>query len=448
MVGSLAGHTAAWPLPDVTSHAVHAALHRADLDDVHSHRRGRAGKYTETRDRKFGSLLTAGPFPVAADGRWYFPRPRDAGRAGSPTTTLLPVRSFTGSADRDPWLESSLPKPLEYAVGNALPPNKTAVGEPWFSAAAFEAYLRSEELGGDQSNYLTDDRIADRERQIGIEIDPATGTTGHGAAAGKIYTAHYLRLREGFRLGLLAEAQDKGAGEPGKKHDLIKRLLNGLPGKIAVGGQQRICTAERHDVDQALPLPRGMSGEFNRSHSDGKERWLVKWILLTPAVWPAIAGENLTPHGGGWLPNWICPQEGTVLLKSGNTARAASEARAAWRTRVRAMEASGAKLVAAIVARPLPVTGWALPNPSDPDRPAAGGAKSAHLAVPAGSVYYFQAESEEQAIALAGALNWHGSTAGTEIRNRRSALLGEKGYGLGVCGTWSFMDGVGERPDK
>ena len=41
------------------------------------------------------------------------------------------------------------------------------------------------------------------------------------------------------------------------------------------------------------------------------------------------------------------------------------------------------------------------------------------------------------AIALAAALNWHGGdTAGTTIRNRRSTLLGEKGFGLGVCGTW------------
>jgi hypothetical protein len=30
---------------------------------------------------------------------------------------------------------------------------------------------------------------------------------------------------------------------------------------------------------------------------------------------------------------------------------------------------------------------------------------------------------------------WHGATNGTEIKNRRSTLLGEMGYGLGVCGT-------------
>ena len=44
----------------------------------------------------------------------------------------------------------------------------------------------------------------------------------------------------------------------------------------------------------------------------------------------------------------------------------------------------------------------------------------------------------DEAGKLATALNWHGATEGKEIKNRRSTLLGEKGYGLGVCGTWRF----------
>jgi hypothetical protein len=63
------------------------------------------------------------------------------------------------------------------------------------------------------------------------------------------------------------------------------------------------------------------------------------------------------------------------------------------------------------------------------------------LAVPAGAVYYFEADSPADAARLAAALNWHGSTPGHVIVNRRSTLLGEKGYGLGVCGTWQFYDG-------
>ena len=70
MSGSLAGHGAAWPLPNVVNAAFHAALHRAGFgeDEVHKHRRGGRGVYAESaqRDRKFGSLVTAGPFPVRA----------------------------------------------------------------------------------------------------------------------------------------------------------------------------------------------------------------------------------------------------------------------------------------------------------------------------------------------------------------------------------------------
>jgi hypothetical protein len=56
--------------------------------------------------------------------------------------------------------------------------------------------------------------------------------------------------------------------------------------------------------------------------------------------------------------------------------------------------------------------------------------------VPAGAVYYFKADSPEAARDLAAALNWHGSGDPTTIRNRRSTLMGEKGFGLGLCASW------------
>jgi hypothetical protein len=455
MGGSLAGHTAAWPLPDVTNHALHAALHRAELEGVHAHRRGRSGYYSDERDRKFGSLLTAGPFPVDGSGRWFFPRPKDSQESGSVRVILLPVPAPT-KQQNNPWLGSSLPAPLEYAVANAKPPNKETGGEAWISTSAFSAYLQGKEIlsnANDGAHFLSDESIADREANLGIAIDPETQTTGRGAAAGKIYTAYYLRLREGFRLGVFAEAMDKENGDPNKKRDLLQLLLNGRPTQIVVGGQQRICTAERRDGNGILPLPHGLSAaaEF---HPLPNGKVAVKWILLSPAVWPEIPaatkdGAPQNPHPGGWLPNWIFlnwdserrearPDErnGAVLLTTGPGVRKSQ------RTHSTAGGPIPARLVAAIVPKPLVVTGWALPNPAHPERDADGGAKSTHLAVPAGAVYYFEAESSA-AVALANALNWHGTTSGTEIKNRRSTLLGEKGYGLGVCGTWKLFGDVG-----
>jgi hypothetical protein len=448
MNGSLAGHTAAWPLPDTTNHALHAALHRASLKDAHPHRRGRSGIYSDERDRKFGSLLTAGPFPVDDAGRWFFPRPKDTQINGSMEVTLRPALSSANDGGHTPWLGSSLPAPLQYAVANTRPPEKETGGEPWISADAFRSYLLGTgNESTDASHFLRDESIADQEANLGIGIDPETQTAGQGSAAGQIYTAHYLRLREGFRLGIMAESMDKILGRENETRDLLQLLFSGeVTQKIVVGGQQRVCTAELRAFP-ALPLPHGLTKNFNVRVVNAQKRYLVKWVLLSPAVWPEILagtskrGTVTRSHPGGWLPNWICYETGSVLLRIVNEAE---------RRRRRSLNFDGkgyetgagnageisARLVAAIVPKPLVVTGWSLPNAADPERGAAGGAKSTHLAVPAGAIYYFEADSPEDAGALAGALNWHGGSDGSEIKNRRSTLLGEKGYGLGVCGTW------------
>lgn len=145
----------------------------------------------------------------------------------------------------------------------------------------------------------------------------------------------------------------------------------------------------------------------------------------------------MTPHTGGWLPNWVRQQDGQVMLRAGERR---ARAYAGKHTRGYGADSSGiaARLVAAIVPKPIPVTGWALASAAA-DR-ASEGAKSTHLAVPAGAVYYFEADSAEEASKLAAALNWHGSETNPKtIKNRRSTLMGEKGFGIGVCGTWSFF---------
>jgi CRISPR-associated protein Cmr3 len=440
MTGSLAGHGAAWPLPNVINAAFHAALHRAQLDadgsqKLHTHRRGARGVYAEDaqRDRKFGSLLTAGPFPVKHGHTWFFPRPHDLQDA-----TLQPVLLPTDAFDS---VQSSLPDPLEYAVANLLPPSKESGAKTWLSKAAYERYLAGSGPALPDDEALNDSDFADIEHAIGIAIDPASGTAGQGEAEGKIYSAHYLRLREAWQLGVCAAAVDKDFNHQQHGRDLVKALLNGGQHQIIVGGQQRICSARV--AEASLLLPRGKADGF---HEHGG-KFLVKWILLSPAVWPAIgavATRNINAHPGGWLPNWIHPQTGEVLLKAGDTTRHEQDSRGAWRQRVRQQGNISAKLVAAIVPKPLVVTGWALPDEhGENEGERKGGAQSTHLAVPAGAIYYFEADSADEARKLAAALNWHGSDSNpTTIRNHRSTLLGEKGFGLGVCGTWQFYKDV------
>lgn len=403
MSGASSGHGAGWPLPSVLNHALHAALHRAGFEQSHEHRRGRSGKYGEERDRRFGSLKTVGPFPVrvTSGGKdWCFPRPLDAADSGG--AALLPW-NFRGT--------SSLPAPLLYPVGSRRPPAKETF-KPWLSTAAYVNYLQGGDLG---PGLFSDADLLDTEHAYGIEISPETGTV----VEKRFYSAHYLRLKPDWRMGLLGEAVDKDFAHPEHGTDLVRALLTGHGARIIAGGQQRVCTAVlEREPGRALALPQGPEIIGNR----------VKWVLLTPSIWPKIGD-----HPGGWLPSWVDHGNGQVLLLDGPGNNAA-------RRRNRPPgKPIGARLVAAVTGKPVPVTGYALPNESESARPEAGGAKSTHLAVPAGSVYYFEAESPEAAKRLAAALNWHGETSGMEIKNRRSTLMGEKGFGMGVCGSWQFF---------
>lgn len=429
MTGSLAGHGAAWPLPNVINAAFHAALHRSGFaEGAHSHRRGARGVYADDapRDRKFGSLVTAGPFPVKNGNIWFFPRPHDLQDA-----TLQPALLPTDSFDS---VQSSLPDPLEYGVANRLAPTKESGAKAWLSQAAYQRYLDGSAAVLKDEEAVNDTDFADTEHAIGIGIDPETQVQDGQS----FYSAHYLRLRDAWRLGVCAAANDKQFGHEDQQTDLVRALLNGGQRQIIVGGQQRICSASLLEAP-ALPLPHGRTDGFCKRD----ERFLVKWVLLSPAVWPAIKGNTapgINAHPGGWMPNWIHPHTGEVLLKAGDTGRHEQEGRYAWRQRVRQQGGISARLLAALVPKPLVVTGWALPDEAAGEK---GGAQSTHLAVPAGAVYYFETDSVDDARKLANALNWHGDPQapdfGRTIKNRRSTLLGEKGFGLGVCGIWSFF---------
>lgn len=426
MSGSLSGHGSAWPLPTVTNAAIHAALHRADLTEIHHHRRGRSGTYTVERDRKFGSLVTTGPFPVC-DDQWLFPRPLDAGETDSAKVTFHPLKQELSP--------SSLPTPLKYPVANTKRPSKKTP-KPWWSESAWEGYLGR---SAPSPSFFEDLDFSHRESSFGIGTDPETGTQD----GERFYSAHYLRLKPDCHLGLLATALEKDSTTEGQdKTDLIHRLFPDSGGEtpIITGGQQRICSVRRSS-STPLPLPRGKEG----SYFTDSGKCLVKWITLTPAIYPKIEegmskrGTIRKGHSGGWLPTWICPETGQVLLQAISSKE---------RRRRRALNYAGkgyqstpdigATLVAALTGKSVPVSGYALDNGLTDRKP---GPKPTLLAVPAGSVYYFECDSPEDACKLVDALSWHKSDQPSFIHNRRSTLYGEKGFGLGICDSWTFHNG-------
>jgi len=251
-----------------------------------------------------------------------------------------------------------------------------------------------------------------------------------------------MRLKPQVSLGFYASLPVKQNGDKNNVSDCIEKLFVQSQNLI-VGGQQRVCSVCKDPGAIGSRLPKGGEISGNR----------VKWALLSPAIFPAIhsadgsnSQKDITPHSGGWLPTWVAENEqvldgekvepGDVLSRDGPGVAKARRLGVNPGKRIRA------KLVAACVPKPIVITGWteALHLAADHEDRRKSGPRETKLAVPAGSVYYFEAENEEEAKKLAKALNWHGSNPeSTTIQNRRSTLMGEKGFGLGVCGTWNFF---------
>jgi hypothetical protein len=441
MSGSLSGAGAAWPLPTVTNAALHAALWRAGLaGQSHEHFDDKVAK---TGSQRFGSLVTAGPFPVCTNGAantWFFPAPADAsctpaGKPGDPSaisTILQPVSQS--------WIPgSSGSNPLPFTAASTKPPSKDKL-PAWWSEGAWCDYLgtrASDDLAA-RRFVKSDSDFSDSEHTIGIGISPETGAQNEK----QFYSASYLRLRPGWALGLLAETHEKYE-ERGKRKDLVQELFP-QDGTLIVGGQQRVCRVAIHArAGTRLPLPEGRRTGFPSSDLGPLGTChLVKWVLLSPAIWPEIPGDpvkGIRSHPGGWLPSWI-DKEHRVQLRIPLPKRdPAKQSREEYRKCVREQERIDARLVCALVPKPVPVTGWGLEIPgADGDEVRRkSGARPVHLAVPAGAVYYFACADATAAEHLAAALNWHGAGDATAIRNRRSTLFGEKGFGIGVCTTWT-----------
>jgi len=426
MSGSLSGHGAAWPTPNVLASAIRSALHRTEIEGVHKHQiKERYNEPGNVRPYEYGSVVTAGPWPVSPEDTWYFPKPQDA-------KCSLEKGRFELSLTHSPYLDFiedncySLPKGLSPVV-SLLPPSKDSYPS-WWSKDTFDSYLKGAfgEAYTPTENAAIDASVfMDSEHNYGIGINPETQAVygSNKDEESQFYSASYLRLKsqsqtdDDWSMGMLAEAMDKVKDDPKNKRDLIDSLDEWL----ILGGQQRVCRMQKANFSGDA-LPKGPALQ---------DTCYVKWVLLTPAIFPKINNQI-----GGWLPNWINTENMEVKLLDGPGKNKAKRLGLAEGNQIKA------KLVAASVGKPVAITQWHQArleicfSQKDTDLKDNSGPRETLLAVPAGSVYYFKAETDKEAQKLAHALNWHGKTA-NKICNRRSTLLGDKGFGLGVCGTWT-----------
>ncbi len=369
--GSSFGRGAYWPLPTVLHSAVRSALLRS-VGEIKPRKQQpgtvRRGQPTgNVGSLAFQWLHVHGPFPVEEDsGRMWFPTPRDLlpGKSNSGQPSYLHVIQAGSVSGHDPV--NNLPGPLTHLVASFLPPSKETLPE-WVEAAFLQQYL----AGVPPLPKVEKPSLWDTDHRIGVAVDDAS----HTAATGQLFAAEHLRLRRGIKLrfGISLPPDHKRENGEGKA---IGQLRQGL---LQLGGEQRFGLLM--DAQQEFRLPQV---EVKGVH--------VKWLLLTPAIF-----------AHGWRPGWV-NEQGNVKLRvvdkeERREFRRQRRNRADWRydEGEDKAETISAQLIAACLGKPQPVGGWELLYEDRKTGETTGGGKPTHLAVPSGSVFYFQAASAPDA---------------------------------------------------
>jgi CRISPR-associated protein Cmr3 len=330
----------------------------------------------------------------------FFPGPRDlAPRKAMSSSNAAQLEYLRAIANRTGTC--NLPEQLKGVVASFAPPSKAPLPE-WVDGGFLTRYLTGQDLATPERPSLWD-----TDHRIGVALEDAT----HAAATGQLFAAEHLRLRKDIRLRFsVSDRSNHKSGNGLERGVDVASLRQGL---LQLGGEQRFGLIV--EATQPLALPQVPISSP-----------MLKWMLITPAIFV---------HG--WRPGWIA-EDGSVALRikpDGFDKRAHRRSRREDAADYDRDKYTGAKisatLVAACLGKALPVGGWELLH--EADGKVTGGGKPSRLAVPAGSVFYFRCDSVEDAQGLANALQGpHGRC--------RSDFFGEKGLGLGVCGTWAHQD--------
>ncbi len=366
MEGGSIGQGAKFPLPNVFHEAMLTAL-KNQWDKKQDWEYSHSTK-RKTNDKNFASssMRFGGLRAIGT-----FPANEKDKKIYFPIPADIASDGSTLSQPCELYGKNNLPSPLQYSVASFCEPSKEEIGQ-WIEAGELMKYLR-----GQQFQLTKTTELYDIESRPGIAVEAETRATEKG----KFYIAEYMRFRENISLkGFMSGISSKK--DKNNETDFIEKFFNSKEKHIIYGGQQGVVCV----VSKRISTPFEMESQNSQCE--------IKWLLLTPAVFT---------HG--FLPGWIDKLNGKVLLQPKINGE---------------KTAINAHLVATKIGKTIPFSGWKLND----NRP-----KATKLAVPAGSVYYFKANSEEDAKNLINALS---------KTHCRSDFYGEKGFGLGICGTWKL----------
>jgi len=371
------GHGAAMPLPHLLYSALRTALLRS-MGELNETKKPVAGRTrSRARERRIASaqlcnMSTVGPFLHHADLGVLLPIPNDVLAIGK-----ADKKDEQNAKKRGPGAGKLAVSRL-IRHGNTVLPVSTAPASKdrpagFWTQSIMQAYLDgATDVDYTPIQYADETRktpVWDGEWRLGIEIDPQTQST----VQGRIYAAEYLRMSEAMSFA--------GGLQIGRNGGELAIWQAGK--ELVFGGERKLVSCEvRNNV-----LP-----SFKPAVAEGDGRFLVKWVLLTPAVFK-----------GGSVPGWCLKTAPGDALPD---------------NRVRLWGASGdvprAELLTACVGDPLNVSGWDVVD---------GHPKATLKAVAARAVYWFLCENAETANQLIDKLHWR----------PRSDMFGEKGYGYGIC---------------
>lgn len=299
----------------------------------------------------FNWLSVRGPLPYLEDREEYLlPTPRDIYiKEGKMETMVWKATSGPGHPGTDL---------VAFREG---PPSKEAAPE-WIGLKELDKYIQGEML----ENWENPE-IFLPEYKIGVALEE-----DRRAKEDQLFAVEHARFKENVSLKAEIRGWEKATEEE-------KNLLARMDGAL-LGGDGRTCSVDWE------------AEEFNITPPQAS-RNLVKWVLLSPAVYTE-----------GTIPNFVCPNSLEIQMQHG--------VRGPGRKIQNARRISGR------------LQGWVTGKPEVISLfdGVECRAKAVYEAVPAGTVYLFETEEPEALIRA--------------LHNRcLSAVLGEKGLGWGICAT-------------